>query len=163
MLLQPATRNDIPAICAIESLYPAYITVQPAEQHLAALDDPNLAYLVARDADASVAGYVIMAGLRSPHHIVELRRIAVRNPSQRLGRRMLLEAMWLAFREYGAHRLWLDVAEDNERAQALYRSAGFQQEGILREAHYHNGSYTSLVLMSMLEQEYKEQEAKEQT
>jgi len=163
MLLQPATRNDIPAICAIESLYPAYITVQPAEQHLAALDDPNLAYLVARDADASVAGYVIMAGLRSPHHIVELRRIAVRNPSQRLGRPMLLEAMRLAFREYGAHRLWLDVAEDNERAQALYRSAGFQQEGILREAHYHNGSYTSLVLMSMLEQEYKEQEGKEQT
>jgi RimJ/RimL family protein N-acetyltransferase len=163
MLLQPALRDDIPAICAIESLYPAYITVQPTEQHLAALDDPNLAYLVARDADGSVTGYVIMAGRRSPHHIIELRRIAVRNPSQGLGRPMLFEAMRLAFHQYSAHRLWLDVAEDNQRAQALYRSAGFQQEGILREAHYHHGSYTSLVLMSMLEQEYKEREGKEQT
>ncbi|WP_263418508.1 GNAT family N-acetyltransferase [Terriglobus albidus] len=163
MLLQPALRDDIPAICAIESLYPAYITVQPAEQHLAALDDPNTAYLVARDAVGNVAGYVIMAGRRSPHRIVELRRIAVRNPGERLGRPMLLEAMRRAFHEFGAHRLWLDVAIENERAQALYRSVGFRQEGILREAHYHNGSYSSLLLMSMLEQEYKELESKEQT
>lgn len=157
MLLKPARHDDIESLCAIESLYPQFITVQPPAEHLAALQNPNFAYLVARGDEGEVAGYVILTGLQSPHHNVELRRIAVRNPSQRLGRPVLREAIHLAFTRYNAHRLWLDVAEENTRAQSLYRSLGFQQEGILREAHFHNGSYASLVLMSMLAREYKEQ------
>ena len=45
------------------------------------------------------------------------------------GRAALRLAIELAFEEHGAHRLWLDVKPHNERARALYRSAGFVEEG----------------------------------
>ena len=59
----------------------------------------------------------------------------------------------LAFGELGAHRLWLDVKDFNERAIALYRSEGFVEEGRKRECVLVDGRYESLVLMSMLEHE----------
>ena len=40
----------------------------------------------------------------------------------------------MAFRDLGAHRFWLDVKARNLRAQALYRSEGFVEEGRLRES-----------------------------
>lgn len=157
MLLKPATHEDIASLCAIEAMYPQYITVQSAEAHHAALDDPNFAYLAAHDDSGQLTGYVILVNVLSPSHNVELRRIAIRNPSQKLGRPIFQEAVRLAFTQYNAHRLWLDVAEENTRAQALYRSVGFQQEGIMREAHLHDGRYHSLLLMSLLDREFKEQ------
>ena len=53
------------------------------------------------------------------------------------------------------HRLWLDVYTDNEIAINLYRSEGFVQEGILRECKKSGDEYRSMVIMSMLEREYK--------
>jgi RimJ/RimL family protein N-acetyltransferase len=51
--------------------------------------------------------------------------------------------------------VWLDVFEDNFRAQHGYRSLGFVEEGMLRECVHHDGRYRSLILMGMLESEYR--------
>jgi RimJ/RimL family protein N-acetyltransferase len=59
-----------------------------------------------------------------------------------------------AFHEFGAHRLWLDTYSDNTRAQHVYRSAGFSQEGVMRECKKWGDEYRSLMLMSILESEY---------
>jgi RimJ/RimL family protein N-acetyltransferase len=59
------------------------------------------------------------------------------------------------FNEFRAHRLWLDVFETNVRAQHVYRTLGFQQDGIFREAVYRDGQYHSLLLMSLLDREYR--------
>jgi RimJ/RimL family protein N-acetyltransferase len=84
-----------------------------------------------------------------------LQRIAVAEPSRGLGTEVLHAAMDKAFREFGAHRLWLDTYSDNTRAQHVYRSAGFSQEGMLRECKKWGDEYRSLMLMSILESEYK--------
>ena len=61
----------------------------------------------------------------------------------------------MAFRDLGAHRFWLDVKARNLRAQALYRSEGFVEEGRLRESVRTGDGYDSLVVMSMLESEHR--------
>ena len=53
------------------------------------------------------------------------------------------------------HRLWLDVKVQNQRAQAIYKAAGFVVEGTLRECLKSEYGYESLMIMSILQQEYK--------
>lgn len=60
-----------------------------------------------------------------------------------------------AFGELGAHRLWLDVKEENARARRLYESEGFVSEGVLRDSFWTGEGYESLVVMSILESEYR--------
>ncbi len=76
-------------------------------------------------------------------------------PGQGQGRRALRLALDLAFGEYAAHRLWLDVDVDNDRARHVYRTLGFVEEGILRDGALLGGEYRALVVMSMLEEEYR--------
>jgi RimJ/RimL family protein N-acetyltransferase len=76
-------------------------------------------------------------------------------PERGLGRRLLKELMRLAFGELGAHRLFLDVYEDNARARHLYESLGFQYEGLMRDAARREDSWCNLCLMSILESEYR--------
>jgi diamine N-acetyltransferase len=59
-----------------------------------------------------------------------------------------------AFEEHDAHRLWLDVKPHNDRALALYRSAGFVEEGLLRDALYYGERFESLIVMSILRPEW---------
>ena len=61
----------------------------------------------------------------------------------------------MAFRDLGAHRFWLDVKSANARALSLYRSEGFVEEGRLRESVRSGGGYDSLIVMSLLEPEYR--------
>jgi diamine N-acetyltransferase len=77
-------------------------------------------------------------------------------PERGLGRKILGELIRIAFRELGAHRLYLDVFEDNSRARHLYESLGFQYEGVMREAASRDGRWFNLHLMSILESEYRQ-------
>ncbi len=64
------------------------------------------------------------------------------------GGRVLLEAA-LAAPPAGAHKVELEVFPDNEAAIALYRSAGFEQEGLRRDHHRRrDGSLRSALLMA---------------
>jgi RimJ/RimL family protein N-acetyltransferase len=60
-----------------------------------------------------------------------------------------------AFATLNLHRVWLRVAEDNERGLRSYLRVGFQKEGILREDYYRDGRYRNLVLMSLLRGEWE--------
>ena len=59
------------------------------------------------------------------------------------------------FREYGLHRIQLEVLAFNVRGIAAYRKAGFVEEGRRREAVLHDGHWYDDVLMSILEQEWR--------
>lgn len=54
-----------------------------------------------------------------------------------------------------AHRLWLDVRAHNSRAQKVYESMGFVQEGRLRDSVFYDGHYEDLIVLSILEDEYR--------
>ncbi|GAC1523237.1 MAG: hypothetical protein NVS2B8_05470 [Vulcanimicrobiaceae bacterium] len=54
-----------------------------------------------------------------------------------------------------AHRLQLEVYEDNARARRAYARAGFVEEGVLRDAVTREGEWVPLVLLAMLEDEWR--------
>lgn len=62
------------------------------------------------------------------------------------------------FGELNLHRVQLTVFEYNEVALRLYEKAGFQREGVFREAIYRDGHYYPMILMGLLAQEWLERQ-----
>jgi diamine N-acetyltransferase len=125
-------------------------------EHGGALSNPDLAHLVVETVgDSRPVGYVIMAGLADANRSGEFRRVVITEKGKGYGREVLRAVKRMAFEELKAHRLWLDVREHNERARRLYESEGFVAEGMLRECVSVGDGWESLVLMSVLEQEYR--------
>jgi len=60
----------------------------------------------------------------------------------------------LAFREMNLHRVFLRVDADNARGIRCYEKAGFQREGVSREATFKGGEYQDQYVMSILESEF---------
>jgi diamine N-acetyltransferase len=159
MKFRSATDGDIAQICRLETLpqFRTFVGSWPPDQHLKNLADPDTSYLVAEDEQGSIAAFAILRGLLSEHRAVELKRFVVGVPNQGTGKRFLAEIAGRAFGEYGAHRLFLDVFVNNDRALHVYEAFGFRKEGIMRDAIYRDGTYHSLFLMSVLEGEYRSQ------
>ena len=59
-----------------------------------------------------------------------------------------------AFLNINLRRIELGVLENNIPAIGLYKKCGFVQEGIKRDSHYKNGKYISMIIMSVLRNEY---------
>lgn len=132
-----------------------YVGQWTKEQHLEALTQKDIMHLIIEDTSLHRAvGYVIIAGLRNPNNSIELMRIVITDKGKGFGRQTIQLIKKIAFEKLKAHRLWLDVRLDNYRAQNLYQSEGFTNEGVLRECILNNGLYESLIVMSILEMEY---------
>lgn len=58
------------------------------------------------------------------------------------------------FGELRFERIWLEVNENNPRAQRSYEKCGFTLEGTERHAMFHRGKHYNVLLMSMLRDEW---------
>jgi diamine N-acetyltransferase len=156
MLLRPAAPTDISRIVALERtpVALAFVGQWSEERHSATLSGGDARYFVAETETGELAAYAILRGLAETSGAIELKRIVVAVPERGLGRRVLEELIRIAFEDFKAHRLFLDVYEDNARARHLYESLGFVYEGILRDAGLREGAYCDLRLMSILKSEY---------
>lgn len=151
--LIPTTQQYISMVTASEADPDTspFIIPWTEEQHLAAISDPDCSHLSIHCTQTSEwFGFVLLFGLCSPHHAIELRRIVCTRKGMGIGRATLRAVIDQAFGPIKAHRLWLDVKSTNTRASNLYLSEGFIQEGIIRECLLGNDGFESLVLMSML-------------
>ena len=159
MKFRSAIAADIAQICRLETLpqFRTFVGSWPPDEHLKNLGDPDASYIVAEDEPGNLAAFAILRGLLSEHRALELKRIVVGSPNQGTGKRFLAAIANRAFGEYGAHRLYLDVFVNNDRALHVYEAFGFRKEGIMRDAIYRDGTYHSLVLMSLLDGEYRSQ------
>jgi diamine N-acetyltransferase len=159
--LRPTMLSDLDFVLSVEQDAQNLPFITPWEriQHEGAVRFPDFRhFIIEAGADYHSAGFVILQGCRNPHHSVELKRIVLQTAGQGqgLGRASVRLLVQMAFRDLGAHRFWLDVKSRNTRAQALYRSEGFVEEGRLRESvTTSDGGYDSLIVMSMLESEYQ--------
>ena len=114
-----------------------------------------LSHLIIETFSDERVGYIILAGLENVNKSVEFRRIVVTEKNQGYEKCALRLVKKLAFEELKTHRLWLDVKEKNVRARHVYEAEGFQAEGVLRECLKIENGYESLVVMSMLRDEYE--------
>jgi RimJ/RimL family protein N-acetyltransferase len=158
MILRPARPADIPRIAALERLPEArnFVGQWSEERHFETMTGGDARYFVNEADGGELQAFAILRGLAETSRSIELKRIVVATPERGLGRKILEELIRKAFEEFKAHRLFLDVFEDNPRARHLYESLGFVYEGLLREAARRDGEYCTLRLMSLLDREYAE-------
>ena len=72
------------------------------------------------------------------------------------GREALELLLEIGFDGYGLHRIALGCGAFNERGLRCYAAAGFVEEGRRRDAWLIKGVFHDLVLMSILEDEYRQ-------
>lgn len=123
--LCPATADDAEEIAFAElELFPdeAWTVFQIAEE----IEHPDRRYVVAREGElGELIGY---AGIMLAGDTADLHTIGSRREGCGIGRALLAWCEQTAHAA-GADRLLLEVREDNERAHAFYRAAGYEQVG----------------------------------
>lgn len=156
--LRPTMLSDLDFVISVEQ-DPAnrpFITPWERTQHEGAVRFPDFRHFIVEAGSGTQAvGFVILQGCRNPHRSVEMKRIVMQAKGQGLGRACVRLLTQMAFRDLGAHRFWLDVKSLNTRALEFYRSEGFVEEGRLRDSVKTDDGYDSLIVMSMLESEYR--------
>ncbi len=124
----------------------------PLEDHERCLEDADFGYWIVEH-EGHAAGFAILSGLANENRAILIKRIAMAAPGNGLGREAMRLILRLSFLTFHAHRVWLDVYPENERARRVYRALGFQEEGIMRDCILTDGGFRSLILMSLLENE----------
>jgi RimJ/RimL family protein N-acetyltransferase len=155
--VRPTLLSDLEFVISVEQAADnrPYITPWDRTQHEAAIRFPDFRHFIVEASPGwAAAGFVILQGCRNPHGSVELKRIVLREHGRGVGRACIRLLAQMAFRDLRAHRFWLDVKARNTRAQALYRSEGFVEEGRLRDAVRTGDGYDALIVMSMLDHEH---------
>jgi len=118
--------------------------------------DPSTVLLVIRkDHAGPPIGVVQLINIHPIHRLAELRiRIGTEaDRSQGLGTVALKAALDFAWRDLNLHRVWLRVFTSNERAIAAYTKAGFQKEGVLRQAAWIDGAWQDEIVMAALHEQ----------
>ena len=75
---------------------------------------------------------------------------------QGFGTEAVRQLVRFGFRDLNLHRVYLNVFAANERAIRAYEKAGFQREGLLREAAHIDGRYVDVVVMGIVRSELGE-------
>jgi diamine N-acetyltransferase len=160
--LRPTMLSDLDFVVSVEN-DPAnlpFITPWERTQHEGAVRFPDFRHFIVEAGPGTErAGFVILQGCRNPHRSVELKRLVLQHKGTGQGRHCVRLLKQMAFSDLHAHRFWLDVKALNVRAQRLYASEGFVEEGRLRESvrisHQGADGYDSLIVMSLLDREYQ--------
>ncbi len=151
------TERDLDQILALEQDQEnsSFITPWKREQHLEAFSNRDVAHLVVKTKqDQTLIGFILLRGLEGIDKSIELKRIVIGAKGQGNGKEAIKLLKWLIFEKWKAHRLWLDVFDFNQRARHVYAAEGFIEEGTLRECIARGDRFESLVVMSLLVQEY---------
>jgi diamine N-acetyltransferase len=143
-------------ISSIEKNNSDFVFVWPKERHIEAISRMDEVHIsVINSFDGELVGYILFAGVGGEDRSLEFRRMAISHKGKGYGRISVRFIKKYCFEVLKCHRLWLDAYTDNERAIDLYTSQGFVQERLLRECKKQGDDYRSMVVMSMLENEYE--------
>ena len=66
---------------------------------------------------------------------------------------------WIAFMDYGLHRLWAEIYEFNGSSVLLFEKCGYLLEGQLGQTVWHNGAWCDSYIYGLLEQNWRYREA----
>ena len=151
LTLRPTTADDLADVISWEAEPDTAIWLAETglAWHARALADPGQDHVIALAAGIPV-GFAVFAGLDGGGSL-ELRRMLVRRACRATGRGCaLLDAVLArAYEHHAAPGVWLDVKAHNQRARALYETAGFTVTkalpGAVTEA---DGSRSDLIVMT---------------
>ena len=117
-----------------------------------------LIYTAVHKSSGKVIGHICLAAVDRMNRSARVGRVVV-DPDYRgrgFGLRMMNELLRIAFEALELHRISLGVFDFNTSALKSYEAAGFQREGIQREAAWFSDGFADCIEMSMLDREWKE-------
>jgi RimJ/RimL family protein N-acetyltransferase len=172
VILRPFTVDDIDRLIGwipsaeflLQWAGPAYhhpLTRKQIEELMAAAagDEPEvLLFKAIDDATGEVVGHVELLNIDRHHRLLTIGRVLVGPDELRgrgIGRQIMNAALRISFDELGMHRVGLGVFDFNSPAIACYEKTGFRREGVLRDYRRVGEAYWSLVMMSILEDEWR--------
>ena len=121
-------------------------------------DSDRVWFAVVVQEDDRVIGEAGLLRMFHPWRATDL-TIIIGDPTAR-GQGYGSEAIFLllnyAFGYLNFHRVSIGVVGFNQQAIRFYKRAGFKQEGILRDGYYYNHQYSDFVMMSLLEDEFRQ-------
>lgn len=119
----------------------------------------GVGFSIEANSTGEFVGHVTLWGIALPSLAATLGIII--GPTQ-VGRGFGTDAVRVAarygFRSMGLHRIGLSVAAFNARGRRAYEKAGFQVEGIRREAVFLDGEWVDQVQMGLLRPEFEASE-----
>lgn len=155
-----AWRNDLEVMVSTSPSLDVYMP-EETEQFIAMIASQSDAkgYIIERKMDNKPVGIVSLIHIdyknRAAECVIDIGAKDVWG--QGFGTAALTLVMRYAFDELNLYRLYLQVFAFNSKAIGLYEKLGFTQEGKLRHALYRGGAWHDVVLMSILEPEYRKQ------
>jgi putative acetyltransferase len=161
--IRPISMDDAPALHAmrimpgvqetISGIYSERLVLCEAFVQSLGADDHVFVAEALTEGDRRVVGYVALHVNPKPRkrHTAVLGVMVHKDWQEKgIGRRMIERALDLADNWLMLKRVELVVFASNKRAIELYRSFGFEAEGVLREASVLHGSYADEVVMGRL-------------
>ena len=155
---RPTTEVDLEYVMAAERApgTAEFVLQWSRPQHLAAMSDVGaLHWIIESPLQDDPVGFVIICRDAWHGRGFEFKRLVITEKGQGYGRATLRLVKRAMFDRFDAHRLWLEVFDHNDHARRLYESEGFIVEGTRRECVRHRDRYVAVVMMSMLEREYR--------
>lgn len=111
-------------------------------------------------ADGETEEYIGQCDLRTssdPSHQAGLAIVIpdLANRGKGYGREAMDLILQLGFNRLNLHKIWLHVFARNTGAIHLYETLGFHTDGVLREDVYRDGQYLDVLVMSLLDREWR--------
>lgn len=120
-------------------------------------DGKKLIYKVVETDSGKAVGHISLESIDRENRSARVCRVLVGEGSMRgkgVGEAMMNEILKVAFNQHKLHRVSLGVYDFNHSAIKCYEKAGFQREGLKRDAQRYEEEYWSLWEMSILEDEW---------
>lgn len=112
------------------------------------------------DEAGNTIGHISLGGISWKNRSARLTRVLVGNTGERgkgCCQQMVKAAIKVAFDELNLHRISLGVYDNNLTATRCYERSGFTIEGINRDVLWYQKKWWSMIEMSILEDEWRQQ------
>lgn len=161
-IIRPVTAGDLPMVLAWRN-HPA-VRAFMLTRHEIALDehrawfarasmDPTRRLLIVEDASGPV-GYAQFANVKDGG-VADWGFYACPDAPRGSGRKLGVAALNHAFGALDLHKVCGQAIDSNRASIALHTRLGFAREGVLRDQHYIDGAYQSLVCFGLLKHEWQ--------
>ena len=145
------------------SLFNFPLTKESLDWYIEDVNDINRSdvfiYKAVETATGKVVGHISLGGISKKNKAARISRVFVAPEYQGKGycRQMVSAVLKIGFKELHLHRICLGVYDFNKAAINCYQKAGLIIEGTNRDCLLFKGNWWSLVEMSMLEEEWRDE------
>ena len=144
------------------SLFSFPLTWQSMDWYISSTNDlassDAFVYKVVEVESGDVIGHISLGGISRKNRAGRISRVLIGNGKHKgkgYCKAMIKAILKIGFEDLNLHRISLGVYDFNTAAIKCYKSSGFSVDGVSRDVLLHQHEWWSLVEMSILEDEWK--------